>query len=397
MEDYSDDGDGDILRRNLSYNPKSEPDLYSRHHEQDEMEQEWQHAANARSDEPIPAAPRPAWLPSKGCKQSDVAPVRWAMTIEQWLFFVQACMATETWTVLAGHLGDRYKINMYHLNEHFVVPWTRDTGSSIALLMNSEPCPVELMISHAWAGSVVESFAALRNAIYQEEVPSGTAIFFCTLSMYQPEDGAGPSISEQLALNPFADIIHCLAPSSCAWCIRRPTKSIGMRVLHTTVYEVYQRLWTVHEVDEALIAGIHIAGLTDFHRFQIGSLSQALHINTSSAECREEDRPMLHDKIMKRGGYERLDAKIVKVRQGMALAFKARYIVPDGELHERMEGMNDVAFESWNMEKEDEYRAWWQACLEGVQKELVSSSGLSDLNLGPQTMMHGSVGLNSFY
>ena len=41
-------------------------------------------------------------------------------------------VATETWSVLAAVKGD-YNITMYDVKDHFVVPWTKGTGSSIAV------------------------------------------------------------------------------------------------------------------------------------------------------------------------------------------------------------------------------------------------------------------------
>ena len=34
-------------------------------------------------------------------------------------------------------------------------------------------------------------------------MPDTTVVWFCILANYQPEDGCGPSISEQLARDPF--------------------------------------------------------------------------------------------------------------------------------------------------------------------------------------------------
>ena len=143
-------------------------------------------------------------------------------------------------------LKGEYLINMYDVNTYFVRPWTAGTGSSVALLMNPDrQRPVQLMTSHAWGSSVIETYNALQNCVNHGGIPIGTYIFFCTLSMYQPQDGAegGLSIAEQLETRPFARIIEA-------------SPKHGMYVLHTTTFEVYSRLWTVHEVDEAQLADI---------------------------------------------------------------------------------------------------------------------------------------------
>ena len=151
--------------------------------------------------------------------------------VEQWIFLVRACVATDTWKKLVEVKGE-YEITMYDVNDHFVKPWTQGTGCSIALLMNAaEQLPVEGMLSHAWAGSLVETYNCLQNMVNHSGVPSTARFFFCTFSMYQPQDGAegGLSIDEQIAMEPFAKIIEA-----------KPTH--GMFVLHTTISEVYDRL-----------------------------------------------------------------------------------------------------------------------------------------------------------
>ena len=65
-----------------------------------------------------------------------------------------------------------YEITMYDVNDHFVKPWTKGTGCSIAILMNkSKQLPVEGMLSHAWAGSVVETYNCLQNMVNHSGVP----------------------------------------------------------------------------------------------------------------------------------------------------------------------------------------------------------------------------------
>merc|ERR1719277_1222342 len=99
---------------------------------------------------------------------------------------------------------------MYDVKDHFVVPWTKGTGCSLAVLLNPEPRQIEVMISHAWAGSVVETYNCLQNMVNYHSMSLEVRLFFCTFCMYQAEDGApgGLTIGEQLALNPFAKIIE---------------------------------------------------------------------------------------------------------------------------------------------------------------------------------------------
>merc|ERR1711904_666619 len=94
-------------------------------------------------------------------------------------------------------------VNGYQFNENFVIPLTAGTGSSIALLMNEEPRDVEVMLSHSWAEDIEQAQQAITS-----HLDANTAIFFCILANYQPEDRKGPSISDQLALDPFKQVIE---------------------------------------------------------------------------------------------------------------------------------------------------------------------------------------------
>jgi len=181
--------------------------------------------------------------------------------------------------------------------------------------MNGDDAPeVDTMVSHAWAGSVVESYFALKRSAYVTQADDH--LFFCTLSMYQPEDGAagGLSIGEQLELRPFAAIIDS-----------RPGK--GMQLLHTTLFDLYKRTWTVHEVDEAMHANIHMEPLFDTStrddsfemRWEEGAIHALMEgVNTAESECRPEDKAMLFALIEERGGFQRLDEQIMRARHEMS-------------------------------------------------------------------------------
>lgn len=280
--------------------------------EHDSSDEEVERKEEPRSQEPVPEALRPAWLPTSGAGQSNIDPLRWNLSIEQWCFFVNHIALTPTWKALGRNKGE-WKINMYDVNEHFVKPWTRGTGSSLALLLNPDPTEdVELMISHAWGGSVFETHWALKNmAQSSESVDPSSRIFFCTFCMYQCQDDAvgGLSIGQQLELEPFAKIIDSRPP-------------LGMRVVHTTAYEVYVRLWTVHEVDEGKAAGIEMKGICDMRTFKSKHFKKALNLDTRLAQCRAEDKPMLDKKIEDRGGYDRLNQVIKKFRTEMLVSFQ---------------------------------------------------------------------------
>ena len=123
--------------------------------------------------------------------------------------------------------------------------------------------------------------------------------------MYQAGDGVrnGLSIKEQLALTPFLTIVH-----------NKP--KYGMFIIHTTISEVYERLWCVHEVDEAVEAGIEIYGAFDPASWNDGALKNIVSgFSTISAECEGDDKEMLTNLINDRGGFDRLDSRVKKVRE----------------------------------------------------------------------------------
>jgi len=252
-----------------------------------------------------PIAPRPSWLPMTGTGQTNVEPNCWSISLENWVRFVQTCMATTTWRILAKTKGEK-NVNMYDINDHFIKPWTLGTGCSIACLMDGDQGPAELMVSHAWAGSVIESLASIKTIMMMYLVPKETRIFFCTLCMYQADDGAigGLTIQEQLAMRPFQTIIY-----------QKPQH--GMFILHTTISEVYERLWCVHEVDEAFEAKIRICGAFDSTSWNTKALKSIVtSLSTKIAKCEgESDKEMLTNLVNDRGGFDRLDRIIRDVRK----------------------------------------------------------------------------------
>jgi len=47
-----------------------------------------------RSIGTAPHAPRPSWLPTNGTGQANVTPDCWSISLENWIRFINACMAT---------------------------------------------------------------------------------------------------------------------------------------------------------------------------------------------------------------------------------------------------------------------------------------------------------------
>merc|ERR1712176_1252063 len=79
---------------------------------------------------------------------------------------------------------------------------------------------------------------------------------------------------------------------------------------HTLNSEVYDRLWCVHEVAEAIHAKIKITGLFDPHSWTLSTFDKLMKIETKNAKCsRRSDKKMLRKKIEDGYGFARLDKK----------------------------------------------------------------------------------------
>ena len=109
----------------------------------------------------------------------------------------------------------------------------------------------------------------------------------------------------------------------------------GMSVIHTTLSEVYERLWCVDEVHAA-----HKASLEDFGLFApsvwlLSNFAKIIAIEIESAKCsNENDEKMLRRKITSRGGFAPLDAAIQKFREKAKkdLALVLKFLASFGDL-----------------------------------------------------------------
>ena len=75
---------------------------------------------------------------------------------------------------------------------HFVVPWTRGTGTSIALLLSQEEHDeAEITLSRTWAGpSVADTHFKLKKLADGKDasVPAKTRVFFSAVCLNYAED-----------------------------------------------------------------------------------------------------------------------------------------------------------------------------------------------------------------
>ena len=78
----------------------------------------------------------------------------------------------------------------------------------------------------------------MKKLVRSQVVTVNTVIWFCLFALYQPADGHGPTIGEQLAMDGHGPA-DCAPFGGVIWSPR--TKF--MVVIHTTTAEVYGRLW----------------------------------------------------------------------------------------------------------------------------------------------------------
>ena len=82
---------------------------------------------------------------------------------------------------------------------------------------------------------------------------------------------------------------------------------------------MYERLWCVHEVDEALTAEVRIHGLFDTAAWSVARFRGVRKLDTKSSQCsNKEDADRITQTIeAKEGGFGRLDGVIAAFRSTM--------------------------------------------------------------------------------
>lgn len=254
--------------------------------------------------------PRPECLASTGPGNRNVRPEYWALSLSQWVLFLDECMDTFTWADLIARKG---YANSHDVSEHFVKPWTRRTGSSVSLLMNADqPLQAKVMVSHSWAGDVAQSKAALLAWTRANDLPSDLELWFCLFSAYQPESAAGdggPEASGRLGVDVVGQVIQCVQAE------------LGLVAVHTTRDNPYGRLWCVFEIGKALEANAKTFGITSTESVNSSTELSSLRVDTSKAFCSlKDDEAMLRAIIEANGGYRRLDGAVLQFRLDAALA-----------------------------------------------------------------------------
>eukprot|EP00658_Telonema_sp_P-2_P062377 TRINITY_DN51039_c0_g1_i1.p1 TRINITY_DN51039_c0_g1~~TRINITY_DN51039_c0_g1_i1.p1 ORF type:complete len:175 (+),score=46.10 TRINITY_DN51039_c0_g1_i1:47-571(+) len=137
---------------------------------------------------------RPKWLPRQGPSQLDIKATEWGITVRQ----IKKILAAVRSSTLYCHLKERHGfVNLYMVNDHFIIPWTANLGCSLALLLNPEGLEPVAMASHAWGEDDQELESALDSLCGDDlDLP----IWLCTFSQYQPKktdqvDDIGPTVA----------------------------------------------------------------------------------------------------------------------------------------------------------------------------------------------------------
>jgi hypothetical protein len=233
------------------------------------------------------------------------------MTVAQWNEFVQCCKSTDRWRILKRQSG---YVSALDACNHFVKPWTRGSGRGVALSMNAAaPMDAQLMLSHTWAEDLAECAEALNTHCRRSDLAASTSVWFCLFSNYQAGDeegDVGPTVAEQLAMDPFGHVI------------RSVREQRGMLVIHTSRAEVYERLWCVYEIATALREDCTTRSACSRRYADTGRrrLQNVLDVNTTNAKCSSKmDEAFICDRVSISGGFERLDKEIFHFRVSMLL------------------------------------------------------------------------------
>jgi len=254
---------------------------------------------------------RPFWLPEKGPGNAYVPPEKWGLTLRQWAAFIAACFMGDgpdymTFDRSSGEGRDADLVTFYHIVDAFVKPWTDGIGSSVSLLLNNHrPLKAELLISHAWGESVVETMSAVLSRAFSMGLTLDAVVWFSAFSMYQPGDepgDCGPTIAEQQALGPLSAVLAANPPD-------------GLIAVQTSRGEFFSRLWCLHELSEASAAERAVTTAPSLKhtveqqlRFSRSGASAPSRVDASRSACRfpDDERRLKSEATARRGSIEAL-------------------------------------------------------------------------------------------
>jgi len=187
--------------------------------------------------------PRPPFLPPTGPLQMAIPPENWAVRHSQFKEIVTYMKNEPIYKRIKDEKG---YVNLYDLNDRALIPWTAKSSCSMALLLNPGGLPAKLMFSHAWGEDIEELEEAIDTCIREHGMEGeDPSLWICWLSILQSKasypSGPGPTIAEQIAVDPFGKVIA--------------THGAGLEsmvAVHTTREDMYGRLWCPKELFDAI-------------------------------------------------------------------------------------------------------------------------------------------------
>lgn len=240
-------------------------------------------------------------------------PSHWTTTIQQWSDLLSCCTADR---LPPDRIVSSTQMSMNDVNQEFVKPWSKGTGCGVALLMSQAAAQeAKMMLSHSWTEYVCECHEAVITYVQRKDIPKTTPLWFCVFAIYQAEDDFGPSIPEQLQINPFESVVLALSGNGVG---TGSDAGYGVCAVHTPNGDLYARLWCVYEIESSLGAGVevHAAMSKEYIDRTISRLQKFLdaeatweeslvacgiRIRTACAQCsRVEDEDKIHANIFKR-------------------------------------------------------------------------------------------------
>jgi len=258
--------------------------------------------------------------PSHGGNR-EVSPIKWGMRLWQANIVMEWFKRLESWEEVKNkpsEFKDHPYVNGYDANV-WVKEVTAGTGSGLSLLLNSEiPLLAQIMLSHAWGDDMEQKMQAVNSKIPNKN----KVIWFCIYANYQPGDDAGPSVEEQIAMEPFKKVIKMSTLEE-------------MIAVHTTTAELYHRLWCAHEIDEAMSHNVKIrAAFSYAYQKKVFSGDINIKVDTERAQCCfKSDEEYIKNLIQaKEGKFERLNERIEKFREKLFDMKKVEVALPDGDL-----------------------------------------------------------------
>ena len=159
---------------------------------------------------------------------------KWCTPMQEWCDVIDHIVETPEYKELRKA---KWEVSMYDACSVFVKPWTNGSGCGLAVTITQDvEQDAQLMLSHAWGEDIVQCKEALVSFFHKYKLSKSDTVWFCVWANYQAQDGFGPSIGEQLAMDPFKVVIESLA-------VQASNGGHGMVCIHTTSADLYTRLW----------------------------------------------------------------------------------------------------------------------------------------------------------